>query len=171
MKAQKQKNEFTHDGTTAIVDISTKRHPEARMLIDLADWLAVLETGIGRVSCWRAKDRHTDYARARLDGKVVRIHRLLMPNSKMVDHISRDGIDNRRVNIRASTNSENLRNQRKYKGNTSGTTGVSWDKRSQRWRACINFNGKPRHLGYFAEKSEAITARRVAEVEHGYTCD
>lgn len=47
--------------------------------------------------------------------------------------------------------------------NTSGTTGVSWDAKRERWVAEIFFQGEKHFLGRFREKEDAITARKEAE--------
>lgn len=59
--------------------------------------------------------------------------------------------------------------QKKRKNNTSGKTGVSWDKRRERWVATIDFN-KPIYLGSFVNIEDAILAREAAEMKyHGFT--
>jgi hypothetical protein len=47
--------------------------------------------------------------------------------------------------------------------NTSGTKGVWWDKRREKWVAEICYDGKRHFLGRFSEKEDAIEARRKAE--------
>jgi hypothetical protein len=124
--------------------------------------------GIGRVSCWAEGKGVTRYSRAKLNGNNVSIHRLLLPDSEMVDHISRDGLDNRRVNIREADAEINGRNRRKHCRNTSGESGVNWVKRCGKWAARINFDGKRQFLGYFTNKEDAIDARNAAKKENGY---
>jgi len=50
--------------------------------------------------------------------------------------------------------------------NTSGTTGVKWDKNRKKWYAQIDFQGKRTHLGSFVNKEDAIQARKEAEEEY-----
>lgn len=47
--------------------------------------------------------------------------------------------------------------------NTSGHTGVGFNKKTGMWEAYINFQKKHYHLGRFRDKSEAIRARKEAE--------
>lgn len=47
--------------------------------------------------------------------------------------------------------------------NTSGVTGVSFKKSTDRWIAYIKYKGKLIQLGSFKEKNEAIQARKEAE--------
>ena len=85
-----------------------------------------------------------------------------------VDHINGDGLDNRWANLRDVPHADNMRNLRKHTSNTSGHTGVSWHKNSQRWRARITINGKYRTLGYFRSIDEAVAVRKQAEAKYGY---
>ena len=55
-----------------------------------------------------------------------------------------------------------------YTNNTSGHTGVSWDKNKNLWKSRISIDGKRIYLGNFKTKEEAIEARIAAEVKHGY---
>jgi hypothetical protein len=50
----------------------------------------------------------------------------------------------------------NKRHGRIYKNNTSGTQGVSFEKRAKSWKA----GGGYKHLGYFKKKEDAIKARK-----------
>jgi hypothetical protein len=81
--------------------------------------------------------------------KMFRIHRLIalhyIPNPNnlpMIDHINRVRDDNRIENLRWATNSENMRNCKMNKRNTSGFTGIIKDKNKQgfiyRFRVCID---------------------------------
>lgn len=58
------------------------------------------------------------------------------------------------------------RNQRVYKINTSGTSGVIWCKSSSKWKATISVNYKKIHLGYFTNLQDAVNARKEAEHEY-----
>jgi len=83
-----------------------------------------------------------------------------------IDHINGDRADNRIVNLREVTRSENCRNTRLRSNNTSGVMGVS--RHGKRWRAYIHADGRIVHLGVFATVEEAKAARKAAEAEHGY---
>ena len=58
-----------------------------------------------------------------------------------------------------------LLTQKLRKNNTSGYKGVSWDKRSSKWRAIITLKGNSYDLGYFENIQDAIKARKQAEEE------
>jgi hypothetical protein len=100
----------------------------------------------------------------------VLMHRVIMdtPNKMETDHINGDGLDNRRVNLRIATTSQNQANTGAPATNTSGFKGVSWRERDKKWRAQIRSNGVYWWLGLF-DTPEAAHAAYVAasEVLHG----
>ena len=57
-------------------------------------------------------------------------------------------------------------NKNIFKNNTSGYTGVKFDKKSQKWIAEINVNYKRIYLGSFHNKEDAIAARKAAEEKY-----
>jgi AP2 domain/HNH endonuclease len=71
--------------------------------------------------------------------RVELLHRLIVnpPESFEVDHINRNRLDNRKVNLRLATKSQNAMNKDRLANNTSGYKGVSWHKKSQKWRATM----------------------------------
>ena len=75
--------------------------------------------------------------------------------TQQIDHINEDPSDNRWVNLRAATKSQNMRNISRIKSNTSGFKGVGWHKQQSKWRAYIKADGKMYHLGLFKTKEEA----------------
>lgn len=83
-----------------------------------------------------------------------------------IDHINGNPSDNRITNLRDVSNLENGRNQRMPKNNTSGFTGVLWDR--GRWVARIKVHGRARHLGRFVNRDDAIAARVAAERAEGF---
>lgn len=85
---------------------------------------------------------------------------------RRVDHINGDPLDNRRINLRICTHTENMQNQRLPKNNTSGFKGVSAWK--GRWMAQIMARGKHRVLGMFSTPEEAHVAYcEAAKALHG----
>lgn len=52
-----------------------------------------------------------------------------------IDHINRNGCDNRWINLRACTRGQNQLNKSLFSNNTSGYTGVHYHKTSGKWRA------------------------------------
>lgn len=85
-----------------------------------------------------------------------------------VDHIDGNGLNNVWSNLRAVTSTENHKNLRKNVCNISGVTGVAWAKARRKWYAYISVDSCNKHLGYFHDKEEAVSARKSAEVFYGF---
>ena len=96
--------------------------------------------------------------------KSIKMHTLL--GFKGYDHIDRNELNNRKQNLRKCTQQENTFNQNIRKDNTSGVTGVTWDKKRQKWCAGLHINRKHKFLGYFINKDDAIIARLKAEQKY-----
>ena len=113
------------------------------------------------------------YVRIRTDGNNWNAHRVVWKlvhdeEPEFVDHISGDRSDNRLANLRSVGKAENARNTRLAKNNTSGHNGVHWVTRERKWRACIYVGGQKVGLGDFADKQDAVAARRAADAQYGY---
>lgn len=78
-----------------------------------------------------------------------------------IDHINGDKKDNRIVNLRQCTRSQNEINKGLSRVNTSGCKGVSWHAQSKKWRARLKVNKKEVHLGTFENKSDAERAYKL----------
>ncbi len=75
----------------------------------------------------------------------------------VIDHINRNGLDNRRANLRFATIAQNAQNSRMRK-NRSGYKGVWFAKDKGRFRAAIWYNNKRIYLGYFNSPISAAKA-------------
>lgn len=114
------------------------------------------------------------YITVRVAGVLYYAHRLAVLYMTgtwpvgLVDHNNRVRHDNRWSNLKLATAQENQRNAGKSKNNTSGVTGVIWDRRRKRWFAQITIDRKSRFLGYFDDISSAALARKAAECVHNF---
>lgn len=97
-------------------------------------------------------------------GTTIYMHRVIMNAlpGQTTDHRNLDGLDNRHINLRLCTNSQNVANSRKRANCTSQFKGVSWHKATRKWRAQIKVNGRKKHLGGFADEHEAARVYNVA---------
>jgi hypothetical protein len=102
--------------------------------------------------------------------KTVPIHQIILGLSggreKVADHLNGDSLDNRKSNLRISTNLGNARNSKIRSDNKSGVKGVHYDKRKEKWIARISLKGERILLGNFENKKDAILARREAELKY-----
>lgn len=85
---------------------------------------------------------------------------------RTIDHINRDKLDNRIVNLRNVDDRINAQNCGTRKHNTSGHRGVYWHKPTANWTAMVFHRGKTISLGYFDTREEAIQARLAGERKH-----
>lgn len=110
------------------------------------------------------------YAQINFNKKTRGLHRLILERvigrelsaGEQVDHINRDGLDNRRANLRIATSVQNHGNTRLNKANKSGYKGVSWQKSANKWVAGIKMNRKRIHLGCFDDPAKAHEAYMAA---------
>lgn len=110
------------------------------------------------------------YRQIKIDNKFYYAHRLVwlytygqFP-SLHIDHKNGNILDNRIANLREVSRQQNMQNIKRMASNTSGFTGVSWNKPFFKWHARISYNGKRIHLGYFSDIWDAICARKAAEL-------
>jgi len=89
--------------------------------------------------------------------------------TKHIDHINGNRSDNRIDNLRDSSVSDNCKNRAMQYNNKSGCTGVNFQKQDNRWIAKIAVDRKVKYLGCFASYSDAVDARKNAEVLYGYS--
>jgi len=117
--------------------------------------------------CWCIDSRDYVVANNKYNN-ICKLHRIILKdvNWRICDHINRNPKDNRKSNLREANYNENAFNRSKNKRNTSGVTGVYFDKDKGKWRAVINKNGITYRLGRFKDKEKAIIARLEAEKEY-----
>jgi hypothetical protein len=85
-----------------------------------------------------------------------------------IDHIDRNGTNNRLNNLIEADRSIQLFNSKLQDRNRSGHKGIDWfsyDNRHNKWRARITYRGKVRCLGYYKTFEEAVAARQAAEIK------
>jgi len=121
-----------------------------------------------------SKHKGDGYIQITIDQVRQQAHRLawfyvhgVWPKEQL-DHINGVRDDNRIVNLREVSVSENRKNLRLRDNNTSGRIGVSWAQRDKRWRAAIQVNGKMIYIGNFKEFEDAVKAREIAEKHYGF---
>lgn len=88
---------------------------------------------------------------------------------KQTDHMDGDPGNNRWHNLKAATPTENGRNTILHKNNTSGHVGVYWYKPNQKWTATLRVGKQRLYLGLFDDIADAVTARKIAEVQYGFS--
>lgn len=137
-------------------------------------WDNSLSQNINRGDVANCTNNRTKYKVLGLNNKRYLQHRLAwlyvygeFPCGQ-IDHINGIRDDNRISNLRVVTAQENLKNQRMRVTNTSGFTGVNWDKRAGKWKSQIDFNKKRIYIGTFSTIIDAVAARMKANIKYGF---
>jgi len=114
----------------------------------------------------------TSPRRARGQSKTIYLHRVVAERagldvqSRRIDHRNRNGLDNRRRNLREASVAQNRANGRPRQGSVSGCKGVYWDKDNRKWRARISVGHHCHSLGRSITKREAALAYNQAALEY-----
>lgn len=100
--------------------------------------------------------------------KDIYLHRLIArtPYGLETDHINGDKLDNRKSNLRIVSSSQNHINIGIRSNNTSGVTGIYFDKARKKWAVEISFNNKKVHIGRYDDIETAKKERRSAELRY-----
>lgn len=85
-----------------------------------------------------------------------------------VDHIDGNKKNNRPSNLRDVSHKTNMRNQRMKSTNTTGNTGVAFDKSRNKFATTVTIDMKTIHVGRFAILEQAIAARNDVYKAHGF---
>ena len=89
-------------------------------------------------------------------------------DGKIGDHKNRNGLDNRKQNLRIVPKSLNNYNSKKHRNNTSGYRGVSKhnDRSKNKYAAVINVHCVRKELGRFQTACDAALAYDEAAKKH-----
>lgn len=89
---------------------------------------------------------------------------------RVVDHTCHNKACVRPDHLRLVTTKQNAENRAGAQSNSaSGVRGVSWDKRTRKWKGTVRTNGKSVHVGLFSDLTEAgdaVTAKRLEILTH-----
>jgi hypothetical protein len=105
----------------------------------------------------------------KLNGKrsSFSMHRTIMNANKgyIVDHINQDTLDNRKINLRICTQSQNQMNRNKTIKNKTGYKGVI-QKGNNKFGVQITLNKKIIHIGYYIDPIDAARAYNSAALKY-----
>jgi len=127
---------------------------------------------LAKFKWWLTKSHRSKcgYARAKINGRSVRMHRYLTncPKGLVVDHIDGNGLNNTKAKLRICTYSQNACNTPGRSNKTSKYKGVCKANENKKFRAYIGINQKIIHIGYFKNEIEAAKAYdEAAKKYHG----
>ena len=162
------KNKYKiHDkeGYATIYYINKKKQ-SFEILVDLEDLKRMIDLNLAWRTTYKPEiDSHytqaTQYI-GKIDGeykyRIIELHRFVMNAKKgeYVDHINHNTLDNRKSNLRITTNKQNTRNRSGLNtNNTSGYRNVSWSKDYKQWLVQMQVDGTNKVLGKFDDVHKA----------------
>lgn len=100
---------------------------------------------------------HYGYAWINIDKKPIRLHRFILgfPTDKIIDHISGNKLDNRKINLRLCNKTENGRNRNKTITNSCEFKGVYKTQNYERWEAKIDIGNDEKSKSFFSKEAAA----------------
>ena len=120
--------------------------------------------------CWREDNNGYIITNEPDTRNILLLHRMVFDlssdDNRDVDHIYHQLYDNRKNMLRIVKHADNIKNQKLSITNTSGKTGVSWDKRENSYEAYITVSRKRIHLGFYNNLEDAIRVRLEAEEKY-----
>ena len=165
----------TFDYDTMTGALIWKWRPRDMFKSDLA-WTGINKRYTGK----RAGHTHTctvgkKYVQVWFCGRLHYAHRIVwvmhygpIPDGMQIDHIDGDGTNNRLSNLRIVTASENKRNMRKLKTNTTGYTGVYRDARTGEYYARVAYRDGMMTLGRAKTAEAAYAIRQAHNAANGF---
>ena len=103
--------------------------------------------------CWVDNPKKY-YPFAFINGKHIDLHRLIMPNDNknfVTDHINRQPLDNRKCNLRITTQMQNCWNRNLSIANKTGYKNITYVKSRDRYSVSVSRNYKRYYLGYYKD--------------------
>lgn len=137
----------------------------------LFTWLVSPARGV-KVGDFAGRLTSKGYVQISISRKLYLAHRLAFLYMggtlplEYVDHINSLKSDNRWLNLRNATRSENMKNRGKYSSNKSGFKGVSFCKSRGKYVATCCMAGKNIHLGRYATAELASEAYQAFASQH-----
>lgn len=114
------------------------------------------------------------YKQTEINSVAFMLHRIIwewhydtIPEGLTIDHIDRNGLNNKIENLRLTTHAQNMANRKLFKNNTIGYKGVV-STPSGKFQARANKNGVKLYLGLFKTAEEAADCyQKWVQEEHG----
>jgi hypothetical protein len=89
-------------------------------------------------------------------GHSEKMHRRILPQASLIDHIDGNGLNNTRTNLRPSNKSQNAHNRR------NKDAGITWHSQTKKFRVRVKIDYKEHHIGLFETLELARLARDEA---------
>lgn len=161
MRKNGVKNLYEVKGNIVYLYITNKNYTNKEVIFNIKH--------LEEIKKYRWTINNCDYCitTSKVDERYILMHRLIVdcPESLVVDHINHNTLDNRDNNLRICDQGDNLKNLKTRIDNKSGFRGISFHKRSGKWRCEMRVEGKKKWLGLYNTPEEAFKVRQAAEKE------
>ena len=151
-------NQYIKEDNFYKIIVTTKKYGTSEILIDEEDYEKAKKYH------WYVQDGYAT-ANIKENGKrnTIRLHRLVLNyfDKLFIDHINHNTLDNRKMNLRIVTSSENQQNRLPKE---NGHIGVY--KSGNKFKASIKVKGKDIYLGTFKLYDDAVKARKAGELKY-----
>lgn len=155
-------NEINILNDYAEITINSKKYGVKKALIDIEDVDIIKEFK------WTLQNGYAvAWIKTNSKSKIL-IHRLITncPKEMVVDHINHNTLDNRKSNLKICTQFENMQNQKVNKNNKTGHTGITYNKKSNKYYVNIQKYNVRKFIGSFNKLSDAVNAKNEYEVNY-----
>ena len=122
--------------------------------------------------------KNDGYINVKVNGRIWAAHRIIMlmefgfyGEGYEVDHINHNRSDNRLINLRFVTVTNNRRNQSVSSKSTTGITGVYFNKKTNKFVAQIKVDKQVYYLGSYETIEEAAEARKEAGIRFKFNAN
>lgn len=139
----------------------------------LLTWIVSPSRSVRAGSLAGSINKSDGYVKVKVNGRLYFGHRLavLYMTGEWPDHTDHANAiksDNRWSNLRVCSSLENAWNKSKQHNNTSGFVGVTWCKKSMKWKPSLSVRGKRINLGYWDDIELAdLIVREARNKYHG----
>lgn len=161
--SKKKGNNYIIEGNVVKMELQRKNKESKWTIFDLED----LDRVINFPYTWYARQSTSNkkwYAMATVYNKhtTIQLQMFIMDldggHKAVADHINHDQLDNRKINLRVTTNGENLQNRKgKNINNVTGYRNVAYIKsiKKKPYHVQLMVDGKNTTLGKFSDVDEA----------------
>lgn len=151
-----------------LIDISTKTFTNKFVIVDEDEFEELNKVKWHFMKGYAVRRVYFGSENGKQIFKDIYMHRLInhTPDGFETDHINRDKLDNRKVNLKSVTSSQNKINKGIRKDNRSGINGIYFDKSRNLWAVEIMLDKKKIYLGRFKNMEDARIARKFGEEKY-----
>lgn len=155
-----KRNEYEILGDEVRVSL---RNSDEKMICDIEDWNKLKD-----YTWLLAKNGYAVTHKGKNVNMLSYFHAEVLQRTlgSVIDHINKNKLDNRKCNLRVTTQQVNSINSTTRKDNTSGVKGVRKRKDTGKWSASITYNHRTIYLGCYDTLKDAVSARKAAEEKY-----